>query len=284
MSLVGSREMLYKAMEEGYAVGAFNVSNLDMVRAIVEGAEAERAPIILAAAAAQIKYCRLDLLAATCIAAADAAKVPIALHLDHGPSYADNVACLQAGFTSLMFDGSSLPYDENVRLTREVVQLGHSVGLGVEAELGRVLRAANEPTPDDVRACYTNPDEAREFVKATDADFLAISVGSVHNMIKRSAEIDLQRIADIRERTRRPLVMHGGSGVPHEVTRQAVANGICKFNVSTELLKQLRAGMEKAFADLPGELNSRTLMPGPMALVRDTVQEKIRLFGSSGKA
>ncbi len=284
MPLVGAKEMLYKAMEEGYAVGAFNVSNLDMVRAIIEAAEAERAPVILAAASLKIKYCRLDLLAATCRAAADAAKVPVALHLDHGPSYEENVACLRAGFTSLMFDGSAKPYEENVRLTRQVVELGHSVGLGVEAELGRVLRAANEPTPADIRGCFTVPEEARAFVEATGADYLAISVGSVHNMVKRSAEIDLPRIAAIRELAKRPLVMHGGSGVPHEVVKQAVANGICKFNVSTELLKQLRAGMEKVFAEMPNELNSRVLMPGPLAMVRETAQEKIRLFGSAGKA
>ncbi|MHB1134495.1 MAG: class II fructose-bisphosphate aldolase [Chloroflexota bacterium] len=284
MPLAGSREILYKAMEEGYAVGAFNVSSLDMIGAIVEGAEAERAPVILSAAPLQIQYCGLHLLAAACRQAATEAKVPVAIHLDHGSSYRWNVACLKYGFTSLMFDGSALPYEENVRLTRQVMELAHAAGLGAEAELGRVLRAFNEPTPDDVRACYTVPEEAGQYIADTEADYLAISCGSVHNMVKRSAEIDLARIAAIRDATKRPLVMHGGSGVPHEVIKQAVANGICKFNVSTELLKVLRAATEKVYAEMPNELNPRVLMPGPLAVVRETVQEKIRLFGSSGKA
>ena len=284
MPLAGTREILYRAMEGKYAVGAFNVSSLELIKPIVEAAEAERAPVILQMTAAQYEYMGLHLAAAAARAAADAAGVPVAIHLDHGATYAQNVAALRAGFTSLMMDASSKPFEENVRLSRQIVELGHAVGIGVEAELGRVLRAANAPQADDIKACFTDPGEAADFIAATDADFLAVAVGTVHNMVKRSAEIDLPRIAAIRERVRRPLVLHGGSGVPHEVLAEAVANGICKVNVATELLKQLRQGVEKAYAAQPGELQPRVMMPGVMAVVRDTVAEKIRLFGSAGKA
>ncbi|MHB1415737.1 MAG: class II fructose-bisphosphate aldolase [Chloroflexota bacterium] len=284
MPLVGTREMLYRAMEERYAVGAFNVSCLDLVRPIVEAAEAERAPVILQMAPAQIDFMSLHLAAATARAAAEAARVPVAVHLDHGDTYVRNVACLRAGFTSLMFDGSSLPYEENVRITRQIVEFAHAVGIGVEAELGSVLRIANNPSEDDIAASLTDPAQAKAFVEETGADFLAVAVGTVHNMVKRSARIDLARIRAIRDQAKRPLVIHGGSGIPHEVIAEAVAGGICKFNVATELIKQLRLETEKVYAERPTELNPRVLMPPALAVVRETTAEKIRLFGSSGKA
>lgn len=284
MPLVGSHELIYGAMEGGYAVAAFNVACLDLLNPIVEAAEAESAPILLALAPRQLELNKLHVVSAAARAAAAAARVPIALHLDHGASYEMNVACLQAGFTSLMFDGSSFPYEENVRLSRQVVELGHSVGIGVEAELGRVLRIANNPSADEVKAMLTDPAEAKAFVDATDVDYLAIACGSVHNMVKRTAEIDLPRIAAIRDRIRRPLVLHGGSGVPHEVIARAVANGICKINVATELAKQYRQTMEKVYAEMPNDVMPPTLLPPVQAVVRDTAREKIRLFGSAGKA
>ncbi|MHB1004132.1 MAG: class II fructose-bisphosphate aldolase [Chloroflexota bacterium] len=284
MPLVGSRDMLYRAMAEGYAVAAFNIACLDLINPIVEAAEAESAPIMLAVAPRHLELNKIHVISAAAKAAARAARVPIALHLDHGASYEMNVACLQAGFTSLMFDGSSRPYEENVRITSQIVDLGHAVGIGVEAELGRVLRAANAPTAADVKAMMTDPGEARAFVDATGVDYLAVAVGTVHNMIKATAEVDLPRIAAIRERVRVPLVLHGGSGVPDDVIARAVANGIAKFNVATELNKQLRLGMEKAYADMPVDVAPPTLFPPAMALVRETARHKIRLFGSTGKA
>lgn len=284
MPLVGSREMLYRAMEERYAVGAFNISTLDMIVPIIEAAEAERAPIILQTSVAQIEFMRLDMVAAAAKAAASVAKVPVALHLDHGATYEQNVACLRAGYTSLMIDASALPFEENVAATRKVVEMAHAVDVGVEAELGNVLRAANEPTPEQIEAALTKPEEAKAFVEASGADFLAVAVGSVHNMVMRTARIDLPRIAAIRAAVRRPLALHGGSGVPHDVVAQAVENGICKINVSTELVKQMRQGMEKVYAEHPSELRPPMLMPPVLALVREATAEKIRLFGSAGKA
>lgn len=284
MPLVGSREMLYRAMEGGYAVGAFNITCLDLINPIVEAAEAESAPIILAVAPRHLAFMKLHVVSAAARAAAAAATVPIALHLDHGVGFEQNVACLQAGFTSLMFDGSAKPYEENVQISRRIVEMAHAVGIGVEVELGRVLRADERPSVEDVQAALTDPGEAKEFAEATGADYLAVAVGTVHNMVKRAANIDLPRIAAIRERVRLPLVLHGGSGVPHETIAAAVANGICKINVATELNKQLRSGMETAYAAMPAEVAPSTLMPEALALVREAVAEKIRLFGSAGKA
>ncbi len=284
MPLVGGRELLYEAMEGGYAIAAFNVASLDLLNPIVDAAEAESAPILLAVAPKQLELNRTHVIAAAARAAAMAARVPIALHLDHGASWEMNVACLQAGFTSLMFDGSSLPYEENVAISRRVVELGHAVGIGVEAELGRVLRIANNPSADEVRSMLTVPEEALRFSEETGVDTLAVAVGSVHNMVKRTAEIDLPRIAAIRDLVRKPLVLHGGSGVPHEVLSQAIANGICKINVATELCKQYRQGMERVYQEMPAEVMPPALLPPAQSLVTEVAREKIRLFGSAGKA
>lgn len=284
MPLVGSREILTRAMEGGYAVAAFNVACLDILNSIVDAAEAEAAPVLLAVAPKHLDLNRLHVISAAARAAATAARVPIALHLDHGASYEMNVLCLQAGFTSLMFDGSGLPYEENVRESRRVVELGHAAGVGVEAELGRVLRLAHNPSQDDVRALMTDPGEAKAFADATGADYLAVAVGTVHNMVKRTAEIDLPRIAAIRDRVRLPIVLHGGSGVPHEAIARAVANGVCKVNVATELTKQYRQALERVFREMPEEVLPPNFLPPVQAAVREAAREKIRLFGSAGKA
>lgn len=284
MPLISTREILNRAMGGRYAVGAFNVGCLDMLRPIVEAAEAEKAPIIIQMAPAQVEFATLDLAGAAMLQAAGRASVPIAVHLDHGKTFEENVRCLRAGFTSLMLDGSSLPYEDNVRLSQQIVALGHAAGIAVEAELGRVMRVGDNSTPDDIKALMTDPDEAKGFVDAVDADFLAVAVGTVHSMIKRTAEIDLPRIAAIRENVRRPLVLHGGSGVPHDVLAEAVANGICKVNVSTELNKQFHRTLVQELAANPDQNNPRIFLVSCQGAVLAATREKIRLFGSSGKA
>lgn len=284
MPLVSTREILYKAMEGRYAVGAFNIAFLDMVSPVVKAAEQERAPVILQMAPGQIDFMGLDKIAAVAKEAASAATVPVAIHLDHGKNLQQNVACLRAGFTSIMFDGSALPYEENVRISGQIVELAHMVGIGVEVELGKVGNVNDGLSVEDIRALMTDPDEAKAFIDAVDADFLAVAVGTVHSMIKRSAEIDLPRIAAIREKVKRPLVLHGGSGVPHEVLAQAVYNGICKINVSTELNKQYRLRLHQILNDKPNELSPRVYMAEALQAITDATAEKIRLFGSAGKA
>ncbi len=284
MPLVSTRVVLENAMVHGYAVGAFNVAFLDMVAPIVKAAEEEQAPVILQMAPGQIDFMGINKIASVAKIAANEASVPVSIHLDHGKDFAQNVACLRAGFSSIMFDGSAQPYEDNVRMSRRIVEMAHAVGLGVEVELGRVGNSGDGMSSDDIRSLMTDPAEAETFIKEVDADFLAVAVGTVHSMIKRSAELDLERIAAIRDRVRRPLVLHGGSGVPHEVLAQAVANGICKINVSTELNKQYRNRLYETLSAKPDELNPRLFMADALAAVTGAVVEKIRLFGSAGKA
>ncbi|MCK4452000.1 MAG: class II fructose-bisphosphate aldolase, partial [Anaerolineae bacterium] len=200
MPLVTSKEILQLALAERFAVGAFNANNMEMVQAIVEAAQEERAPVILQVSQGAIRYAGLDFAAGLVKIAAEQADIPVVLHLDHGTSFEQNVLCLRAGFTSLIFDGSKLPYEENVAFGKKVCEIAHIVGIPVEAELGRVLQATDGVTPEEVEAAMTGPDQAREFIERTGTDSLAVAVGSVHAMKARQATLDIPRIEAIRQK------------------------------------------------------------------------------------
>ncbi|MBI2874956.1 MAG: class II fructose-1,6-bisphosphate aldolase [Firmicutes bacterium] len=284
MPLETSHEILSRARDRGYAVGAFNANNLEMVQAIVEAAELERAPVILQVSQGAIKYAGLNHTAGMVKTAAEAAGVPVVLHLDHGLDFEQEVRCLRAGFTSLMFDGSSLSFEENVSLTRKVVEMAHAVGIPVEAELGRVGGTEDDLGEDDLQALMTDPEEAVRFVELTEVDSLAVSVGTVHRMKTRAAVLDLQRLEAIRKLVSVPLVLHGASGVPDDGVRAAVQRGIAKINIATELNKAFTGAMKAAGEAKPGEVDPRRILSEARTATRETVREKIRLFGSSGKA
>ena len=283
MSLVTSKEILQRAMEGRFAVGAFNANNMEMVQAIVEAAQEEQAPVILQVSQGAISYAGLDYAAGLVKIAASLVDIPVVLHLDHGTSFEQNVRCLRAGFTSLMFDGSKLPYEENVAITKRVCEIAHLVGIPVEAELGRVLISTDKVTPEEVEAAMTNPDQAREFIERTGADSLAVAAGSVHAMRAREAELDIDRIEAVRQRTGVPLVLHGSSGVKHESILGAIEHGICKINVATYLNQAFVRGMGEGFDRMPDEVDPRKFLAISRENVKEAVREKIRLFGSSGR-
>lgn len=284
MPLVSTLEIVHRAMKGRYAVATFNFGCLDMIRPIIEAAEAESAPVILQMAPGQIKVMGLKRASAAARTAAAEARVPVGIHLDHGDSFELAVLCVQAGFTSLMFGGSALPYNENVRASRRVVELAHAAGIAAEVEIGVVPNASDKPSADSIMASLTDPDQAKAFIGAVDGDLLAVAVGNVHGMTTPSAMVDLPRIAAIREKAGRPLVLHGGSGVPYNVVPEAIANGICKINVATALNSQFHAALRQHLLENPDQRSPLRFLPPAMAQVCEAAAERIRLFGSSGKA
>ncbi|MEE8162934.1 MAG: class II fructose-bisphosphate aldolase [Anaerolineae bacterium] len=283
MSLVTSKEILQLALAERFAVGAFNANNMEMVQAIIEAAQEERTPVILQVSQGAIRYAGLDYAVGLVKIAADQVDVPVVLHLDHGTSYEQNVLCLRAGFTSLMYDGSKLPYEENVAISKRVCDIAHIVGIPVEAELGRVLKATDGVTPEEVEAAMTDPDQAKEFVERTGADSLAVAVGSVHAMKSRQATLDISRIEAIRQKAGVPLVLHGSSGVKHESVAEAIEHGICKVNVATYLNQAFVRGMREGFDRHPDEVDPRKYLSISRENIKEAVREKIRLFKSNDR-
>lgn len=284
MPLVPSKDLLQAAFEGKYAIGAFNAFNLEMVQAIVEAAEEERSPLILQISQGAIKYAGLEQATEMVKVAAQLASVPVVLHLDHGTDFAQVVRCLRAGFTSLMYDGSAKPFDENVAVTRHIVEMGHAVGVSVEAELGRIGGVEDHLNVSELEATMTDPKEARRFVELTGVDSLAVAVGTVHQMTTRTAQINFERISALREAAGIPLVLHGASGVPDEGVREAVARGICKINIATHLNKAFVEAVGQALAANPGVVDPRKILVRGKEAVKDGVREKIRLFGSNGRA
>lgn len=285
MPLVTSKDLLERAAREGYAIGAFNANNMEMVQAIVETAEEEQAPVIVQISQGAINYAGADYFAALVKVAADRASVPVVLHLDHGMDLGINVRCLRAGFSSLMFDGSGLSWGGNVAVTRRVVEIAHMVGVPVEGEIGKVPTTKGEAVPyEELRQYFTKPGEAVEFLRETGVDSLAVSVGSAHKMKVQEAILDIDRIAAIREAVQIPLVLHGASGVRDDQIPAAVKAGIAKINVATELGKVYTAEIKRAFAAHPDEVDLRKYTAPARTAVKEAVREKIQLFGSQGKA
>ncbi|MBC7252014.1 MAG: ketose-bisphosphate aldolase [Anaerolineae bacterium] len=283
MPLVTSKEILQRALEDHFAVGAFNANNMEQIQAIVEVAQEERAPVILQVSQGAIRYAGLAFAAGMVKIAASMVDVPVVLHLDHGTSFEQNVLCLREGFTSLMFDGSKLPFEENVTITRRICEIAHIAGIPVEAELGKVLQAADGVTAAEVEAAMTDPDQALEFVQRTGADSLAVAVGSIHGMTGREASLDIDRIERIRRKVNVPLVLHGSSGVKHESVLAAIEHGICKINVATYLNQAFVEAMKESLAAKPDVVDPRKHLAPAREAVKERVREKIRLFGSNGR-
>ena len=283
MPLVTSKEMLQAALEGHFAVGAFNANNMEQVQGIVDAAVEERAPVILQVSQGAIRYAGLEFAASLVKTAAAEADVPVVLHLDHGTDFEQNVRCLRAGFTSLMYDGSSKPYEENVEITSRVAYIAHLCGIPVEAELGKVLKSTDRVTAKQVRDAMTNPDQAVDFVQRTGCDSLAVALGSVHAMEEAKAELDIGLLKEIQSKVSIPLVLHGSSGVKEESEVEAIEYGIAKINVATLLNVAFTMGMKKALEELPNNTDPRKFLIQSREQVKEVVRHKTRLFGSSGK-
>ena len=309
MGLVTTKEMFKKSMDEGFAIGAFNVNNMEIIQGIVDAAAEAKSPVILQASSGAIKYAGIDYLMKMVEAATIVhPEIPIALHLDHGPDFETCKMCIDAGFTSVMIDGSKYDFEENIRVTKEVVDYAHSKGVVVEAELGKLAGIEDDVNVAEADAMYTDPAQAEKFVKRTGCDSLAIAIGTSHGAykFKGDAKLRFDILAEIKKRIpETPIVLHGASsvmpnllelcntyggdipgakGVPDEMLVEACKSGVSKINVDTDLRLALTGGIRKVFVEEPGAFDPRKYLTPARELIKETVKHKIvNVFGSSDK-
>lgn len=281
--LVTAKEMLQKARESKYAIGAFNVENMEMVMAVLAAAEAKNSPVIMQTTPGTIKYAGVDYYYANVAAAAKRSSVPVVMHLDHGDSFQRAMAAYRAGYTSIMIDGSKLPFEENIDLTKRVVDACHPGDVYVEGELGKVGGKEDDLEGDDDNP-YTDPEEAKIFVEKTGVDYLAIGVGTAHGVYKGIPKVNTDLIATIHDMVDVPLVLHGTSGVPDEQVITAVKNGICKVNYATDLRIAFTRGAKEFMAEHPEAFDPKKYSKQGMVEVQKYVEQKIEVCGSVGKA
>ncbi|MDK2815823.1 MAG: tagatose 1,6-diphosphate aldolase GatY/KbaY [Moorella sp. (in: firmicutes)] len=284
VELVNPREILQAARKNGYAVGAFNIHNLETLWAVVEAAKEARAPVILQATPGTVKFVGADFLVAMAQVAARRAEVPIALHLDHCQDLDMIAMCIDVGFSSIMFDGSKLPWDENIRLTRQVVTMARNKGIAVEAELGRISGREEELQVQAEDVYYTDPAEAVTFVEATGIDSLAIAIGTAHGVYKGEPQLDFERLTSIASRVKLPLVLHGASGVPDEAITRCIQLGISKINIATDLKLAMAAALRETLLSNPVENDPRRYLNPARNQVKEVALAKIKLFGAAGRA
>lgn len=284
MALVPITELLKKAEEGGYAVGAFNCNNMEIVQAIIAAAEAERSPVIMQASQGAIKYAGLDFITGMARVAAEKATVPVALHLDHGTSFEQVMQCIRSGFSSVMIDGSKLPLNENIALTKKVIDVAHAVGVSVEAELGKIGGTEDDIHVDEKDAFFTNPEEAKIFVQETGVDALAVAIGTAHGQYKGIPELDFPRLEKIRSLVSIPIVLHGSSGVPDEAIQKAIKLGVRKVNIDTNIREAFVAACRQVLNNDAKEIDPRKVLGPAREAATAVIREKIRVFGSNGKA
>jgi fructose-bisphosphate aldolase class II len=284
MSFVAMKPLLESAMRNKYAVGAFNVTNLEFLEALLYAAEQSRSPIILNIAEVHFRYIDLFAMSRIIEAAAIRATIPVCLNLDHGINFDAVVKAIRCGFSSVMFDGSTLPLEENIKRTGEIVKIAHSVGVSVEAELGHVGGGEGSRTGTAVaRDLFTRPDEAEKFVNETGVDALAIAFGSVHGRFKESPNLDFELLGEIRNRICIPLVLHGGSGISDEDFRKAISLGICKINIFTEMTISATDAIKKTIKDDPEIISFPDLAQVAKEAVVKVAMDKMDTFGSRGR-
>jgi len=279
--LASTRELLNTALRSGYAIGAFNVYNLEGVKAVINAAEALDSPAILQIHPSALLYGKSPLVG-LCIKAARTSLVPIAVHLDHSTSEKDIHLGLAAGIKSIMADGSFLPYEQNLIFSREMTKLAHANGAAVEAEIGRISGREEGLTIDEKAAKMTDPVAAVEFIKETKVDFLAVTIGNVHGKYFSEPKLDFPRLAKIRAAVSVPLVMHGASGLPDSMIDQCIQFGVAKFNVNTEV-REAYMDVLKSSISL-SEPDLLEIMEKAINAMRWVISDKLQLFGSVGKA
>ena len=303
--LVTNKDLLLPAYEKAYAVGAFNVYNLESLLGVIEAAVEEESPAIIAITPSAIKYAGLAYLSAIVRTASELTPIPISLHLDHGDGLEVVSKCIDNGFTSVMIDGSFLEFKDNVSLTKKVVDIAHPKGVSVEAELGRIT-GVEEKTVEEKESALTDPNMAREFVKSTSIDALAVAIGTSHGAYKFKTEpkLDFTRLELIKEKIHVPLVLHGASsvpswivkkaskygaqlsgakGIPEEHIKRAISLGVTKINIDTDLRLAFIASIREFLIESPKEFDPRKILRTTKDAIKEIVKNKIQLFGSSKK-
>lgn len=284
MALVSLRTLLEAADRGNYAVGAFNVNNMEAVQAVVTAAEAERSPAIIQVSQGAIKYAGIETISTLVRMAAEKASVPIALHLDHGTDYDTIIACIRNGFTSVMFDGSQYEMDENIARTKEIVKIAHAVGVSVEGEIGKIGGVEEHVVVDMADAALTPVEDAIKFFEETGVDALAMSFGTAHGHYTAEPKLDLDRVKAVHDQAGAFIVMHGGSGVPISDVQKGIKVGIRKINIDTELREAFVGEMRNQLEAKPKEIDPRKILGPATKAMAEKVAEKMRQFGSSGQA
>ena len=277
--LVNLNEVLKKAQKGKYAVGLFNTTDTDMLQAVIEAAEESNSPVILGTAEVLLPYGELKLIAPSVIAAAKRAKVPVVVHYDHGLTFDRCIEALKLGFSSIMFDGSAKPYEQNIAETREMVKIAHAFGATVEGEIGHVGEAAKEDNL--LTDMYTTPEEAKAYLEATGVDALAVAIGSAHGVYKKKPMLNIERLKEISGAVKVPLVLHGGSGLSDDDFKNTIRNGIAKVNIFTDLCLAGERAMKDGEEKKLGYLETRNIK---VNYIKEAVKHKMALFGSVNKA
>lgn len=307
MGMQTNRELLDSAKKEGYGVGAFNINNLEILQAIVSAAESEKSPAIIAVSEGAIQYAGLPFIVSMVRTASEQVLIPLSLHLDHGKDLEIIRSCIENGFTSVMIDGSHLDFNENIAITKKVVEMARKKAVSVEGELGRLKGIEDKISVSEREAFLTDPQAAEEFVEKTGVDALAIAIGTSHGAYKFKGEVklDFERLKEIAKKVDIPLVLHGASGVPQsvlekaerfgakllgakgipdEAIQKAISLGICKINIDTDLRLSFVGALREVFITKPEEFDPRKILGPGREAIKQTTQSKMKLFWSSGKA
>jgi tagatose 1,6-diphosphate aldolase GatY/KbaY len=282
MPLVTTDRMLLDAKKKGYAVGAFNVENMEMLQAVVAAAEELKAPVILQTTSSTVKYGGLDYFFAMANVAASTASVPVAIHLDHGNSFELSMQALRAGYTSIMIDGSHQPFEENIAVTKRVVDACRPSKISVEAELGKVGGKEDDLDGGEGNG-YTDPGEAKEFVEKTNCSSLAVGIGTAHGVYSGIPKLDLDRLSAIGNVVEVPLVLHGASGLSEESVKESIKRGICKVNFATELRIAFSEAVKKVLADAPDTFDPKKYNGAGGEAVKQLVINRMMILGCQGK-
>lgn len=282
MALVTTKELLLNAQKEGYAIGAFNVENMEMVQAVIEAAEELKSPVIMQTTPSTLKYATPELFYGNVAAVAKSAGVPVAMHLDHGNSFEMAMRAFRAGYTSIMIDGSHSPLEENIEITKSVVKACHASGIPVEAELGKV--GGKEDDLDGGNGGYTDPEDAAYFVKETGVDSLAVAIGTAHGVYKGIPKLDIERLSKIKEVVDIPLVLHGTSGIPDEDVKECIRRGMCKVNYATDLRIAFTEGVKEVLEAAPDTIDPKKYNAKGREKVKEYVMGRMKVCGSVGKA
>lgn len=279
MPLVTTKQMLLDAQKGNYAVGAFNVENMEMVMAVMEAAEELKSPVIMQTTPSTVKYAGLDFFLANVKAAAERVSVPVAMHLDHGSSFDLAMQAYRTGYTSIMIDGSHESFEGNIAVSKAVADACGASGIPVEAELGKVGGKEDDLDGGDDNP-YTDPAQAVEFVKRTGVTSLAVAIGTAHGVYKGEPKLDLDRLSEIRKVVDIPLVLHGTSGVPDETVTECVNRGICKVNYATDLRIAFTEGVKKVFAENPDVIDPKKYNAAGKECVKEYVKSKMKVVKS----
>ena len=282
MAIINTNEMLADAKHKHYAVGAFNVENMEFVQAVIWAAEELNSPVIVQTSVNTLKYATPEMFINMVRTCADTVRVPVAIHLDHGSTMFNIMSCVKAGYKSVMFDGSMMSYEKNVEKTRLVVDLCKSIDVSVEAELGAI--SGKEGAPEESTSLYTDPDVAEDFVKQTGVDSLAVSIGTVHGLYKAAPKLDYERLSIINNLIEAPLVLHGASGLTVDHLRECIARGITKVNIATELRCAWTDAAREYMQDDPKVFDPKKVSKLAREAVMNVVKEKILILGSNDMA